>query len=90
MGDLSGHAASHVPGSWSFSVRTPFGRVVACVSNDVLCTCFGARDHDEIFSAFTTQIQLLHEATLVHLEHGFSHVVEIAEEDIALALRRMH
>jgi hypothetical protein len=81
-GDLSG--------SWSFSVRTSMGRVIAYVPNKVLGSCFGARNTDESFRFFASHIQLLHEAALVQLEKGFSPVIEIKEENIAAALGRMH
>jgi hypothetical protein len=82
--------SNDIPGSWSFSVRTRFGRVIACVPNTVLCSCFGARSEEELFRVFTGQIQLLHNAARVRLEKGFCPLVEIEESDIAAALKRMH
>jgi len=78
------------PGSWNFSVRTSQGRVIVCVSNTLLCTCFGARSEDESFQVFAAQMPLLRRAALVHLEQGFTRHVEIDERDIAVALTRSH
>lgn len=89
MANVIGNQRDHVAGSWSFSVRTPLGRVIACVPNRVLNACFGARSEDEFFRTFTEQIKLLHEAALVRLEKGFYPMLEIDERDIAAALKRM-
>lgn len=78
------------PGSWNFSVRTPRGRVIVCVPNTLLCSCFGARSEDESFRVFAAQMPLLHQAALIHLEQGFAQHVEIDERDVALALTRSH
>lgn len=77
-----------IPGSWSFSLRTPSGRVLACVSNKVLLTYFGPRDPEDLFSTFASHIELLHEAALVRLRGGYTPAVEIQAYDIAAAMRR--
>lgn len=81
-------SAAQVRGSWRFSVKTPFGRVIASMPNRLLCRCFGACDEAACWRAFAANVALLEKAALVHLEQDFCSTVEIGEQDIAGALRR--